>query len=330
MRIFWLAWLVLPVPVARAVIQGINYFGLETPRKDFDCTWKHPVDFYIDQLSQRGFNYVRLPFSLEYIHDGGWEKMDHFMEVIQRYPHMNVSMDMHRVFASHQGSDPFEGGTSLTQFCDGWTTILDRYKHLPQVASVDIFNEYQGEDVVFWNSVASQIVNKIEQAFPGRFVYFVGGTRWGGSLKGIDLEHLPFHDRIRYTIHKYIFSGQSTEQDWEYSFGDHKNKVCVGEWGFFSEKPEQVEWAKRFIAWLRSKGIQDSFFWVEVANSGDTGGLYKTDCETFDWYKYDIIKTLWAPLPRRLEETDPIVAPDDDEPPKNKTRVLRGLLPSVG
>jgi endoglucanase len=276
-----------------AVIQGVNYFGLETPRKDFDCTWKHPIDYYIDQLHNTGFNHLRVPFSLEYVNDGNWQNLDYFFEVIQRYPTINVTLDMHRIFASHQGADPFEGGTTLTQFVNGWVIVLQRYQDIPQLVGVDVFNEYQGTDAVFWNSILSQIVTQIENTIPERFIFFVGGTRWGGSLVGIDLEYLNFNDRIFYTIHKYIFSGTPSEQDWEYSFSNHINKTSVGEWGFFSEQPEQVAWAQRLISWLKSKNIRDTFFWCDVANSGDTGGLYKSDCETFDWYKLDIIKTLW-------------------------------------
>jgi aryl-phospho-beta-D-glucosidase BglC (GH1 family) len=279
------------------IIRGINVFGIETPRKDIDCTWKHPVEYYIDQLYNANFNYLRIPFSLEYVQEGNWDVMDNLLATISRYDGLNVSLDMHRVFASHQGETPFEGGTSLTEFTDGWITILNRYKHYPFLTHADVFNEYELLDTIFWNTVSSQIIYKIEEAIPERFKYFVGGTRWGGTLEGIDLEDIPFSDRIFYTLHKYSFSGVGTEEEWKTSLGSYPEKVSVGEWGFNSDVPEDVEWAKRFIAWLKKVGIRDTFFWVSVANSGDTGGLYETDCQTFDWYKYSIIQTLWEDDP---------------------------------
>jgi hypothetical protein len=217
--------------------------------------------------------------------------MDEFFDAV-RGKDMFVCMDMHRVFASHQGDTPFEGGTSLVDFTDGWISILERYKDNPQVVAVDIFNEYQGTDVEWWNSIARQILKKIEEHFPNRFTYYVGGIRWGGNLAGIDLEDLPFNDRINYTIHKYSFSGNSVPEEWEWSFGSYRHKVNVGEWGFKSELPEQVGWAQSFIRWLKQMGIRDNYFWT-IAHSGDTGGIWYDDCENIDWSKYDIIKTLW-------------------------------------
>jgi hypothetical protein len=68
--------------------------------------------------------------------------------------------------------------------------------------------------------------------------------------------------------------------------------VIVGEWGFFSQKPEQVHWAERFVKWLKQYNIHNSFFWVSVSNSGDTGGLW-IDGTTFDEVKYNILQDLW-------------------------------------
>jgi endoglucanase len=277
------------LPVVSAVIKGYNFYGLETPRKDFVCSWANPISYYIDKLYDLGFNAIRLPFSLEYVREGNFARMDDFFRAVSKHPDIRVVMDLHRVFASHQGDVPTEGGTTLHQFIAGWNLILQRYHQNPQVVAVDIYNEYQGTDEKYWNSIAKQIVQGIEDKFPNRFVYYVGGTRWGGNLHGISLEDLPFAHRINYTIHKYHFSGDPSEWDW--SFGEYKHKVNVGEWGFFSEKPEQVEWAKRFIAWLISKGIRDNFFWT-IAHSGDTNGIWRDDCQNIDWQKYDIIKSL--------------------------------------
>lgn len=291
-------WLFLGViRVVHSAIQGVNFFGLETDLKNFDCSWQHPVDWYMQQISDHGYNHYRIPVSLQYILEKDFHVLDDFFNLIEtKYPHMNVTLDMHRVFTSHQGPHPLEGGTTLTQYTDGWITLLQRYVNVPQLYGVDIFNEYQENDILFWNAIAEGIVGRIEVEFPERFHYFVGGYRWGGILAGIDLEHLSYADRISYTIHKYIFSINSGnndyEADWDWSFGIYKNKVSVGEWGFFSEKPEQVAWAKRFVAWLKKNNIQDNFFWTSATNSGDTGGLFR-QCEQWDEQKHAIVSSLW-------------------------------------
>jgi hypothetical protein len=302
MKFLAILFTVFPVVFGKtADIRGYNFYGLETPRRDFVCSWQNPVSFYVDKLAELDFNYVRLPFSLQYVEAGDFTKMDGFFDAVKKHSQVSVVLDMHRVYESHQGPTPFEGGMTLTRFTDAWKKILHRYENNPQVKAVDIFNEYQGTDTVYWNSVAQQITDKIEMEFPGKYTYFVGGWIWGGNLHGISLEDLPYSSRLNYTVHKYIFSG-GNEQEWDYSFGDHKNKMNVGEWGFKTEIKEQVDWAHRFIAYLKKIDVRNTFFWT-VAHSGDTNGIWFDDCQNINWWKYDIIKSLWY-----------------DEPPKRNLR----------
>lgn len=279
------------------MIKGMNYYGLETPSRDFVCGWQHRPSYYLAKLDELGFNSIRLPFSLEYVRAGNFEKMDEFFDAIKKHPHMNVTLDMHRVFSSHQGPTPTENWITMDMFLSGWKTIIDRYKMNPQLYGIDVFNEYQGTDSNYWNGVLRTIVNDIEAHVPNRFEYFVGGTRWGGDIHDINLESLPFSDRIHYTIHKYIFSGSgfNRQDDWNESFGQFKDipgKVSVGEWGFKSDRWDEVNWAKEFVGYLKEHDIRNTYFWT-IAHSGDTGGLWHDDCENIDMDKYEIIKSLW-------------------------------------
>ncbi len=293
-------WQLLLLPwlyVQASLIKGINFYGLETPSLDFVCGWQHRPSFYLHKLDELGFNSIRLPFSLEYVRTGDFEKMDEFFDSIKKYPNMTVTLDMHRVFSSHQGPTPTENWITMNMFLEGWRKIISRYEKNDQLMGIDVFNEYQGTDSNYWNGMLRNIVTDIEKHFPNRFEYFVGGTRWGGDIHEIDLESLPFHDRIHYTIHKYIFStsGSDREKDWDWSFGPFKNqtgKISVGEWGFKSERPDEVQWAKEFVAYLKKNNIRDTYFWT-IAHSGDTGGLWKDNCEDVDMEKYEIIKSLW-------------------------------------
>jgi hypothetical protein len=275
--------------VVSAVIKGANFFGLETPSKNFDCSWAHDVEYYVDQLVSVGYNSLRVPFSVQYVEEGDYSRLDHLMNVVSKYKSVTILLDAHRVFSDHQAPDPYEGTGKLDRFVSAWKKIAGRYADNPQVTSLDIFNEYQGTDAGWWNSVLEQIVTQLEQAFPGRYNYLVGGTNWGGSLAGISLEHLPFSSRIFYTIHKYSFSNE----EWESSFGSYPEKVIIGEWGgFFSSKADEAQWARSFVDWCVSKGIKDSYFWTAVCNSGDTGGLW-TDCQNFDYEKQKYVQRLW-------------------------------------
>jgi aryl-phospho-beta-D-glucosidase BglC (GH1 family) len=158
-------------------IRGYNLFGLETDLRNIDCSWTHHPEYYISQLHDVGFNHIRLPFSIQYVEEGDFTVMDSVFEIVSRYQPCNITIDAHRVYTSHQGSDPTEGGMTLTRYTDAISILLSRYQHYPFLYGLDVFNEYQGNDVLFWNSQLQQITQKIEMRFPGRFFYFCGGTR---------------------------------------------------------------------------------------------------------------------------------------------------------
>lgn len=275
-------------------IQGINFYGLETPSKDFVCSWQHPPTYYLDKLHDIGFNAVRLPFSYEWVGDNDFSKMDYFFTSCEAR-NMTIILDMHRVWSSHQGPNPTEG-ISMNDFIQRWITVMERYVDRPILTGIDIFNEDQNTDPNEWNNILRQIATALENRFPGRFTYFCGGTRWGGDISGINIEDVPFHDRVIYTIHKYTFSSSGNYiDDWNYSFGpfaDVPGKVSVGEFGWKQDMPDQVSWATQFIDYLKKRNIGNDFFWT-VALSGDTSGLWQDDCETFQYDKWNLLKTLW-------------------------------------
>lgn len=302
-RFFWFLFLLLPLCSAQNlrgvdkykenIIRGINWFGYETEYKNLMCTWSHDIDWHITKMKSIGFNYIRLPFSLEYVKDGNWESMDTFFQ--KSFDHdMNVVLDFHRLHSSHQSAKPYDSAYSFDDFLWAWKTILERYHDYPNLKAVDIFNEYQDSNYVEWNNLSRQIVSFIETNFPDRFDFYVGGTNWGGSIHYIDLSDLSYHNRIRYSIHKYWFSDSVPyEEKWDFSFGEHKPIVNVGEWGFKSDETDEVEWAKDFVRYLREKDITDTFFWTWSWNSGDTGGCLFTDCTTVDETKTSILHSLW-------------------------------------
>ena len=110
----------------------------------------------------------------------------------------------------------------------------------------------------------------------------------------MDLTDLAFHDRIRYSIHKYWFSDtQPYEPKWDYSFGDHKPVVSVGEWGYMSEVQSEVEWAEKFVNYLIKNELRDTFFWCWSPNSGDTKGILLDNCSTIDQDKMALLHRLW-------------------------------------
>lgn len=284
----------LPI-VVLANIQGYNFYGMETPLKDFTCSWKHPVEYYINQLSDFGFNSIRLPFSKQYIDENDLSKMDNFITKATE-KNMSILLDFHRVNSNYQSSNPFNDLT-LTQFTECWVKVLNRYKNNSLVFGVGLFNEFQGSssDGVYWSEMMKQTINKIEETqLPNRWTYFVGGSQWGGDLHYINLENQPFSSNVKYEIHKYHFSGTSTIEDWDYSFGNFTNKIVVGEWSINREA-----WDERFINYLIKRNIRNNYYWT-ISNSGDTINLWENDCETINWDVINKIKTLWSSSHRLL------------------------------
>lgn len=276
------------------IIKGINYFGFETEYKNLMCTWSNDIQWNVQKIKELGFNYIRLPFSLEFIQEGNFQNMDIFFEESRKL-NLNVVLDFHRLSSTHQSSKPYDNNFSFDEFLDGWLTILKRYEGFENLKAVDIFNEYQSDNYVEWNSLARQIVSFIESEFPDRFIYFIGGTNWGGNIHNMDLSDLSFHDRIRYSIHKYWFSDtEPYEAKWDYSFGDHKPVVSVGEWGYMSEVKSEVEWAENFVDYLIQNELRDTFFWCWSPNSGDTKGILLDDCTNVDHDKMALLRRLWG------------------------------------
>ena len=275
------------------VIRGINWFGYETEYKNLMCTWVNDIDWNLSKMKEVGFNYIRLPFSAEFVKEGNWDNMDLFFEKSHEHD-MNVVLDFHRLQSTHQSYQPYDELYTFDDFLLCWKIILLRYQKYDNLKSIDIFNEYQGSNYVEWNNLARQIVNYIEKHFPGRFEYFVGGTNWGGNIHYMDLSDLEFRDRIRYSIHKYWFSdSEPYEEKWNYSFGDHPPVVNVGEWGYKSDELNEVEWASDFVNYLIEKDIRDTFFWTWSFNSGDTGGILREDCANIDIQKMVLLHHLW-------------------------------------
>lgn len=281
------------LPTISAIIRGLSTFGMETEYMDFMCSWAHPIDWHVSKIKELGFTHLRVPFSYDYVTSSDWHSLDTLFDAAYNED-LNVTLDFHRLEKTHQSAKPYNSRVSFDMFLDAWWTILDRYRDYPNLEALDIFNEYQSDNYEEWNNLARQIVSFIEAFYPDRYKYYVGGTQWGGNLQFVDLSDMGCSDRIYYTIHKYHFSDtEPLEEAWNVSFGSQKWIVNVGEWGFMSDHPDQVDWANRFVDWLLSVNIRDSYFWCYSWNSGDTGGLLKEDCTTIDEVKMDLLRRYW-------------------------------------
>ncbi|MAI15019.1 MAG: hypothetical protein CMM15_13475 [Rhodospirillaceae bacterium] len=276
------------------VIRGTNWFGFETEASDLQCIWAHDLDWHLKRMQDVGFNWIRLPYSLQYVQTGYWEKMDAFFEKASEY-NFKIVLDCHRLHNNRQSPKPYDRTYSFNSFLEGWKTILTRYKDYDNLTHVDIFNEFQSGNYEEWNQLATETLLFIENEFPGRFLYMVGGVNWGGNLRNVKV-NVPFMDRVIYSIHKYSFSDTAPyPEKWKYSFGSHTDQMNVGEWGYMTEIKSQVSWAKEFVKYLRNNNIRDTYFWTWTQNSFDTKGIL-TDCTNVDYQKILLLHELWGKM----------------------------------
>lgn len=295
-----LSFILLYLPVCQAIYKCLSYYGIETEMRNFVCSWYKPVDYYIPKLKQLGFNTLRFPFSFQYTQENDFRNLDLGIATAHKY-NMSVILDYHRIWNNKQGESPLSDGLSIDQWLESWLVVLRRYKDFSNVVGMNVWNEYQQKDVNFIRWYSETLLNRVEQEMPNRMVYFITGTNWGNDLRGMSMEHLPYKDRIFYSVHKYPWSNTRDENDWEMTFGNVEgipvNKLIVGELGWVENKDE--EWAISFFNYLKKKGIRDTCFWTH-SNSHDTGNLYNDDCQIFKLDNYLLLKSFWEDQRRNL------------------------------
>jgi hypothetical protein len=271
-------------------------YGLETSLKNTVCSWKNPGSYYIEEASKWGFDTVRIPLSLQYIVETNYNILDLLVSTCKKLG-VRFILDFHRVSNNRQEEDPDIGISeynrinSRVDFLNAVVSIVGRYEKVPEFVGMNSWNEYTGTNITYKKQWDRYIFDGIEATFPKRFVYFSTGLFWGGTLAGFSLEDAPYSDRVIYSVHKYHFSGTGDRKDWESSFGTlyPPSKLIIGEYGF--RDPEDMQWGKAFVCYLEEKNIKNHCFWT-VAHSGDTGGLWKDDCQTVETAKLGVLKPL--------------------------------------
>lgn len=282
-------------------IRCMNFYGLETPRRKFVCDWQHNPTWYLERLKYDLFiNTIRVPFSYDYVQKSDFRELDKMLHDCSLMG-FRVILDYHRTFEDHQSPAP-DSEINLNQFIETWYTLLDRYRNEPSLYGIGIFNEIQENNAFqYANNIHSIIINNIEARYPGKYSYFAGCPNWGGNCAGMNLTQLAAWNRTYIEVHKYIFSGDSNEADWDKSIPDKipPEHYFIGEFGWKQSDERERNWGERFITYLKRRNIQNACAWT-IAHSGDTEGWWKDDCETFNWDKAALLSSLWFGTMKRL------------------------------
>jgi len=299
--------LIPPILLAAGqIIKCMNFYGLETPRPGLVCDWQNPPTYYLDILvGNMSINTIRLPFSYEFIKWGKMETIDSFITACDER-NVQVILDYHRTWSSHQGPQPEEGITR-EEFLKAWEYMVTKYASVPTVMGIGIFNEYQGEDINYLSKMQNEVIQYIEKLFPKRFNYFLGCPKWGGDCSKMNLGLYKGIEpsRLFVEVHKYIFSGTSNEADWDKSMPRSipPDRWFIGEVGWKNNIPEERLWAETFLAYLNKRNISNVCAWT-IAHSGDTEGWWKDDCITFDYSKAALLNGFWDHSLKRTRESN--------------------------
>ena len=269
-------------PLVVIASKCINFYGLETEGEQLVCSWVNPPSYYLDRIPN--LDTVRLPFSHQLVgSDQGLAKLDAAISLITERK-LNVILDYHRTYNTHQSPGP-DKEVSLEDFKRAWSALLARYIENTWVTGVDIFNEIQGFDKVYAQSVQADVLNHLEKMFPGRYHYYVGGVDWGKDVGGFDLQVVTSNYSL--SVHEYPFFNENEDQmNARYNTTQH---IFVGEFGF--EKYEYDQ-AKKIVAFFKKRGITDVCFWT-IAHSRGTGGLWEDDCMTMIPEKFAIFDSIF-------------------------------------
>lgn len=217
---------------------------------------------------------------------------------------------------------------SEQQWLDDLKFLANRYKNVPYFLGMDLKNEPHGSatwgsgnQATDWNSAAERASRVVLAADPKALVFVEGiqdrsscsgpyAAGWGGNLAPIQCTPLNIpQNKLVLSPHVYgpdvymydYFNAPDYPNNmpaiWNQNFGFAKDlgyTVIPTEFGSTYGHDGLVKekvWFDAFIAWLKQKGITDSFYWSWNPNSSDTGGLLKDD-----W------KTVWSDKLAKLDE----------------------------
>jgi len=187
-----------------------------------------------------------------------------------------------------------------------WKQLAQRYKNKWNVFMADIYNEphdvSNGEWNNLWKNYCQNVGNDLISEGTN-WLFAVQGTNWqctqancywGENLQAVKNNPIILNkkNRVVYSPHVYGFDGNNAYSNsiWDAHFGyiakgsisksgqTIKAPVVVGEYGTKYSNNQEKNWLNSFINYLKNNLKQkNTFFWCLNANSGDTGGLLKSD-----------------------------------------------------
>lgn len=256
---------------------------------------------------------------------------------------LNVILDRHRPSSASQSELWYTSAVPESKWISDWEMLAERYKNDSTVIGVDLHNEPYGAakwgsgvNSNDWQAAATRAGNAVQAVNPKLLVIVEGVESvgddyywWGGNLAGVKAKPVTLNtpNQIVYSPHDYPKSvyAQKWFEDanypnnlesvwdshWGYIVKENIAPVLLGEFGTKLETDSDKLWLNKMVGYLKDNGISYSY-WSFNPNSGDTGGIMKTDWRTFEQAKLDAlapILTPSAPVSSPSATATPTVAP---------------------
>ncbi len=228
----------------RVLLQGVNWFGMETETHAPHGLWKRDYKEMLAQIKNLGYNLIRLPYSVEALRSlsvsgidfsiGSNRElegktpigiMDAIVEEAQRQG-LLILLDSHRLNDKRIPQLWYGDGYTEADWINTWLQLAQRYKNQPNIIGADLKNEPHGkaswgtDDLATdWRLAAERagnaigninpnwliVVEGVENNVPGQYLT----NHWqGGNLEGV-LKYpvrLSVGNKLVYSPHEYGLS----------------------------------------------------------------------------------------------------------------------------
>jgi len=311
---------------------GMNWYGMETELRVMEGLWAHDMRFYFDLLSRKRINTIRVPFALEGIKSGVYERpigvdyisqctecpvgantydiLDLMFRLGDEY-RIDIVMDMHQLHFHSTSQLWYDRVYTADDLVNGWISMVNRYPQYSSFAFMDIYNEPHGVATVNTGNATTDwdqfIIDFIRRPEFEKKLVWVNGIAWGQDMRNLTrLQTLPPEqkDRLIMSPHCYgptlTFLPNNTQTYlWRHLdsyFGYLRNDfpIIVGEWGGNQDSPKDILWMEMFVAYLMQNEF-GSCFWALNPNSKDVKGYLLPDWTTIDPYKGQLLdRLLWG------------------------------------
>lgn len=218
---------------------GINWFGFETSNFAPHGLWQRSMDDMLDQVKEKGYNLLRIPFCNEMLNPDVMARGIDFyknpdlqgltpIEILDtliskaRERDMKVFLDRHRPTSSGQSELWYTSTLSEERWINDWQMLAQRYLGDDTVIGADLHNEPHGTAswgtgnlATDWRLAAERAGNAILRVNP-HWLIIVEGVEgnvkgdsttywWGGNLSGVKNYpvRLSIPNHVVYSPHDY-------------------------------------------------------------------------------------------------------------------------------